>query len=121
MKYKFCSVIFITTFFFLILVNNNSFAAPDAGSLLKQEKESYKSYKDPLLKPKNNPKKERQKQESSDANKIYVKSFRFRGEINNFDPQVFKNLLRNFTNKKNTFEDLEYAASLIQNLYLENG
>ena len=121
MKYKFCSVIFVTTFFLFILVNNNSFAAPNAGSLLKQEKESYKSYKIPSVTPKNNPKKERQKQESSDASKIYVKSFRFRGEINNFDPQVFKNLLRNFTNKKNTFEDLEYAASLIQNLYLENG
>ena len=49
MKYKFCSVISITTFFLFILVNNNSFAAPDAGSLLKQEKEAYKSYKDPLL------------------------------------------------------------------------
>ena len=121
MKYQLCSSIFITTIFFLLLANNNSFAAPDAGTLLKQEKEAYRSYKDPLLTPKNNQKKERQKQESSGVNKIYVKSFRFRGEISNFDPQVFKNLLRNFTNKRNTFEDLEYAVSLIQNLYLENG
>ena len=121
MKYQLCSSIFITTIFFLLLANNNSFAAPDAGTLLKQEKEAYRSYKDPLLTPKNNQKKERQKQESSGANKIYVKSFRFRGEISNFDPKVLNNLLKNFTNKRNTFEDLEYAVSLIQNLYLENG
>ena len=37
--WKFCSVISITTFLLFILVNNNSFAAPDAGTLLKQEKE----------------------------------------------------------------------------------
>ena len=121
MKYQLCSSIFITTIFFLLLANNNSFAAPDAGTLLKQEKEAYRSYKDPLLTPKNNQKKERQKQESSGANKIYVKSFRFRGEISNFDPKVLNNLLKNFTNKRNTFEDLEYAVSIIQNLYLENG
>ena len=52
MKYQLCSSIFITTIFFLLLANNNSFAAPDAGTLLKQEKEAYRSYKDPLLTPK---------------------------------------------------------------------
>ena len=51
MKYQLCSSIFITTIFFLLLANNNSFAAPDAGTLLKQEKEAYRSYKDPLLTP----------------------------------------------------------------------
>ena len=59
MKYKFCSVIFITTFFLFFLAKNYSFAAPDAGCLLKQEKEAYKSYKDPSATPENKQKKER--------------------------------------------------------------
>ena len=56
MKYQFNTPLLLTSCFLFILVNNKSIAAPDAGSLLKQEEEIYKYYKDPLLKPKKKPK-----------------------------------------------------------------
>ena len=121
MKYQFNTPLLLTSCFLFILVNNKSIAAPDAGSLLKQEEEIYKYYKDPLIKPKKKPKKEKKKKESSNVNKIFVKQFKFLGDIDKFSIEFLNNLLKNFTNKENTFEDLNDAASLIQNLYLENG
>ena len=121
MKYQFNTPLLLTSCFLFILVNNKSIAAPDAGSLLKQEEEIYKYYKDPLIKPKKKPKKEKRKKESSNVNKIFVKQFKFLGDIDKFSIEFLNNLLKNFTNKENTFEDLNDAASLIQNLYLENG
>ena len=50
MKYQFNTPLLLTSCFLFILVNNKSIAAPDAGSLLKQEEEIYKYYKDPLIK-----------------------------------------------------------------------
>ena len=121
MKYQFNTPLLLTSFFLFILVNNKSFGAPDAGSLLKQEEEIFKYYKDPLFKPKKKPKKENKKIENSNVNKIFVKKFKFLGDIDKFSIEFLNNLLKNFTNKENTFEDLNDAASLIQNLYLENG
>ena len=57
MKYQLNIPLLLTSCFLFILVNNKSIAAPDAGSLLKQEEEIYKYYKDPLIKPKKKPKK----------------------------------------------------------------
>ena len=42
MKYQFNTPLLLTSCFLFILVNNKSIAAPDAGSLLKQEEEIYK-------------------------------------------------------------------------------
>ena len=121
MKYKHRTQIIFIMFLIFILANSKSFAAPDAGSLLKHEEEIYKFNEAPSLKPKKLPQKEKRKKNISGANKIYVKNFKFIGEINKFNPRIFENLLKNFINKENTFEDLKYAASLIQKFYLENG
>jgi len=61
MKYQFNTPLLLTSCFLFILVNNKSIAAPDAGSLLKQEEEIYKYYKDPLIKPKKKQKKKKRK------------------------------------------------------------
>ena len=121
MKYQFNTPLLLTSCFLFILVNNKSIAAPDAGSLLKQEEEIYKYYKDPLIKPKKKPKKEKKKKEISNVNKIFVKQFKFLGDIDKFNIEYLNNFLKNYTNKENTFEELKEAASLIQNLYLDNG
>ena len=116
MKYQFNTPLLLTSCFLFILVNNKSIAAPDAGSLLKQEEEIYKYYKDPLIKPKKKPKKEKKKKEISNVNKIFVKQFKFLGDIDKFNIEYLKYFLKNYTNKENTFEELKEAASLIQNL-----
>jgi len=121
MKYQFKTPILITSCFLFTLVNNKSVAAPDAGSLLKQEEEIYKYYKDPLIKPKKKQKKEKKKKESSGVNRIFVKQFQFLGDVYKFSIEYLNNLLQKYTNKENTFEELKEAASIIQNLYLENG
>ncbi len=121
MKYQFNTPLLLTSCFLFILVNNKSIAAPDAGSLLKQEEEIYKYYKDPLLKPKKKQKKEKKKKESANVNRIFVKQFQFLGDIDKYSVEFLNNLLKNYINKENTFEELNEAASIIQNLYLENG
>ena len=119
MKYQFNTPLLLTSCFLFILVNNKSIAAPDAGSLLKQEEEIYKYYKDPLLKPKKKQKKEKKKKESANVNRIFVKEFQFLGDIDKYSVEFLNNLLKNYINKENTFEELNEAASIIQNLSLE--
>ena len=98
MKYQFNTPLLLTSCFLFILVNNKSIAAPDAGSLLKQEEEIYKYYKDPLIKPKKKQKKEKKNKESATANRILVKKFQFLGDIDKFSIEYLNNLLKKFVN-----------------------
>lgn len=111
----------ITTCLIFILISNYSFASPDAGSLLKQEEEINKFNKSFTTKPKVPIQEKKPKKKRTEANKIYVKKFKFIGELTKFKPETFDSLLKDFINKENTFDDLTYAASLIQKLYSDNG
>ena len=84
MKYQFNTPLLLTSCFLFILVNNKSIAAPDAGSLLKQEEEIYKYYKDPLIKPKRSKKRKRKRKKAHNVNRIFVKQFQFLGDIYKF-------------------------------------
>ena len=96
MKYKHRTQINFIMFLIFILANSKSFAAPDAGSLLKHEEEIYKFNEAPSLKLKKLPQKEKRKKNISGANKIYVKNFKLIGKINKFNPTHRKSKHANF-------------------------
>ena len=110
-----------TAVFGFILINKPIFADTDAGSLLNREEEIYKFNKNPQKIPQIDKNKKSPPVRNSQSPTIFVKDFIFKGSITKFKKEIFRNLLKNYTNKKNTFEDLKYAAYLIQELYSEKG
>ena len=110
-----------TAVFGFILINKPIFADTDAGSLLNREEEIYKFNKNPQKIPQIDKNKKSPPVRNSQSPTIFVKDFIFKGSITKFKKEIFRDLLKNYTNKKNTFEDLKYAAYLIQELYSEKG
>jgi len=112
---------FVLTISFFILPNN-IWAAPDAGSLLKQEKELQQQQNLPKSIPKSlieDNTKEQQKQNVGE--KILIKEFRFDGEIKAFTKEELRKVIQDLYNKELTFNEIQNAALRIKNFYNQKG
>ena len=106
----------------LFIVPNVIWAAPDAGSLLKQEKELQQQQNLPKSIPKSlieDNTKEQQKQNVGE--KILIKEFRFDGEIKAFTKEELKKVIQDLYNKELTFNEIQNAALRIKNFYNQKG
>lgn len=112
---------FVLTISFFILPNV-TWAAPDAGSLLKQEKELQQQQNLPKSIPKSlieDNTKEQQKQNVGE--KILIKEFRFDGEIKAFTKEELKKVVQDLYNKELSFNEIQNAALRIKNFYNQKG
>ena len=107
---------------FFYLHSDLSFAAPDAGSLLKQEKELQQQQNLPKSIPKSlieDNTKEQEKQNVGE--KILIKEFRFDGEIKAFSKEELRRVIQDLYNKDLTFNEIQTAALRIKNFYNQKG
>ena len=107
---------------FFYLHSDLSFAAPDAGSLLKQEKELQQQQNLPKSIPKSlieDNTKEQEKQNVGE--KILIKEFRFDGEIKAFSKEELRRVIQDLHNKDLTFNEIQTAALRIKNFYNQKG
>ena len=111
----------ITLSTLLLFASKTANSVPDAGSLLKEE-EDIKSYKNiPRSFPKIDKEKEKKSKPVDDLkSSIFVNEIRFSGKIKKFPEAKLKSLLKDYTNKKLSFSEINEAVELIQEFYLVN-
>ena len=111
----------ITLSTLLLFASKTANSVPDAGSLLKEE-EDIKSYKNiPRSIPKFDEEKEKKSKPIDDLkSSIFVNEIRFSGKVKKFTEAKLKSLLKDYTNKKLSFSEINEAVELIQEFYLVN-
>ena len=111
----------ITLSTLLLFASKTANSVPDAGSLLKEE-EDIKSYKNiPRSIPKIDEEKEKKSKPVDDLkSSIFVNEIRFSGKVKKFTEAKLKSLLKDYTNKKLSFSEINEAVELIQEFYLVN-
>ena len=111
----------ITLSTLLLFASKTANSVPDAGSLLKEE-EDIKSYKNiPRSIPKIDEEKEKKSKPIDDLkSSIFVNEIRFSGKVKKFTEAKLKSLLKDYTNKKLSFSEINEAVELIQEFYLVN-
>ena len=118
MKTNFFALIFL----FIVFTTKLVIAAPDAGSLLKQEKELQQQQNLPRSIPKSLIEDNTQQPEKQNAGEtIFIKEFKFEGEIKAFTKEALKKVIQDLYNKELTFADIQSAASRIKNFYNQKG
>ena len=118
MKTNFFALIFL----FIVVAAKSVIAAPDAGSLLKQEKELQQQQNLPRSIPKSLIEDNTQQPEKQNAGEtIFIKEFKFEGEIKAFTKEALKKVIQDLYNKELTFADIQSAASRIKNFYNQKG
>ena len=118
MKSNFFALIFL----FIVFTTKLVIAAPDAGSLLKQEKELQQQQNLPRSIPKSLIEDNTQQPEKQNAGEtIFIKEFKFEGEIKAFTKEALKKVIQDLYNKELTFADIQSAASRIKNFYNQKG
>lgn len=113
---------FLSIFLFIVFTTKLAIAAPDAGSLLKQEKELQQQQNLPRSIPKSlieDNAKQPEKQNAGET--ILIKDFRFEGEIKAFAKEELKKVIQDLYNKELTFADIQSAALRIKNFYNQKG
>ena len=113
---------FLSIFLFIVFTTKLVIAAPDAGSLLKQEKELQQQQNLPRSIPKSlieDNAKQPEKQNAGET--ILIKDFRFEGEIKAFAKDELKKVIQDLYNKELTFADIQSAALRIKNFYNQKG
>ena len=109
-------------FLFIGFTTKLVIAAPDAGSLLKQEKELQQQQNLPRSIPKSlieDNTKQPEKQNAGET--IFIKEFKFEGEIKAFTKEELKKVIQDLYNKELTFADIQSAALKIKNFYNQKG
>ncbi|MGA1443763.1 MAG: ShlB/FhaC/HecB family hemolysin secretion/activation protein, partial [Methylophilaceae bacterium] len=92
------------------------------GSLLKQEKELQQQQNLPRSIPKSLIEDNTQQPEKQNAGEtIFIKEFKFEGEIKAFTKEALKKVIQDLYNKELTFADIQSAASRIKNFYNQKG
>ena len=118
MKYKRFFII-VSSFFIL---SNAALAAPDAGSLLKQEKELQQQQNLPKSIPKSLIDDNTKEQKTQNVGeKILIKEFRFDGEIKAFTKEELRKVIQDLYNKELTFNEIQTAALRIKKFYNQKG
>jgi len=116
------SNLFALIFLFIVFTTKSLIAAPDAGSLLKQEKELQQQQNLPRSIPKSLIEDNTQQPEKQNAGEtIFIKEFKFEGEIKAFAKDELKKVIQDLYNKELTFADIQSAASRIKNFYNQKG
>ena len=116
------SNLFVLIFLFIVFTTKSVIAAPDAGSLLKQEKELQQQQNLPRSIPKSLIEDNTQQPEKQNAGEtIFIKEFKFEGEIKAFTKEALKKVIQDLYNKELTFADIQSAASRIKNFYNQKG
>ena len=116
------SNLFALIFLFIVFTTKSVIAAPDAGSLLKQEKELQQQQNLPRSIPKSLIEDNTQQPEKQNAGEtIFIKEFKFEGEIKAFTKEALKKVIQDLYNKELTFADIQSAASRIKNFYNQKG
>jgi len=116
------SNLFVLIFLFILFTTKSVIAAPDAGSLLKQEKELQQQQNLPRSIPKSLIEDNTQQPEKQNAGEtIFIKEFKFEGEIKAFTKEELKKVIQDLYNKELTFADIQSAASRIKNFYNQKG
>jgi len=116
------SNLFALIFLFIVFTAKSVIAAPDAGSLLKQEKELQQQQNLPRSIPKSLIEDNTQQPEKQNAGEtIFIKEFKFEGEIKAFTKEALKKVIQDLYNKELTFADIQSAASRIKNFYNQKG
>ena len=116
------SNLFALIFLFILFTTKSVIAAPDAGSLLKQEKELQQQQNLPRSIPKSLIEDNTQQPEKQNAGEtIFIKEFKFEGEIKAFTKEALKKVIQDLYNKELTFADIQSAASRIKNFYNQKG
>ena len=116
------SNLFVLIFLFIVFAAKSVIAAPDAGSLLKQEKELQQQQNLPRSIPKSLIEDNTQQPEKQNAGEtIFIKEFKFEGEIKAFTKEALKKVIQDLYNKELTFADIQSAASRIKNFYNQKG
>lgn len=114
-------IFFFIVILFLILPNG-ALAAPDAGSLLKQEKELQQQQNLPKSIPKSLIDDNTKEQKTQNVGeKILIKEFRFDGEIKAFTKLELRKVIQDLYNKELTFNEIQTAALRIKNFYNQKG
>ena len=114
--------LFTLIFLFIVFTTKLVIAAPDAGSLLKQEKELQQQQNLPRSIPKSLIEDNTQQPEKQNAGEtIFIKEFKFEGEIKAFTKEALKKVIQDLYNKELTFADIQSAASRIKNFYNQKG
>ena len=115
MKYK-----QLVIFSLLIAYAGVSYAAPDAGELLRQQQDLDRLKNLPQAIPV--PKKEEATRKKSESSaKILVNSFRFEGNLGKFTAEQLANEVKDLVGKELTFDDIQLAADKITTFYQEKG
>ena len=116
------SNLFALIFLFIVFTTKSVIAAPDAGSLLKQEKELQQQQNLPRSIPKSLMEDNTKQPEKQNAGEtIFIKEFKFEGEIKAFTKEALKKVIQDLYNKELTFADIQSAASRIKNFYNQKG
>src|SRR6056300_63971 len=116
------SNLFVLIFLFIVFAAKSVIAAPDAGSLLKQEKELQQQQNLSRSIPKSLIEDNTQQPEKQNAGEtIFIKEFRFEGEIKAFTKEELRKVIQDLYNKELTFADIQSAASRIKNFYNQKG
>ena len=117
---NFVSFFILVASFFIL--SNGAWAAPDAGSLLKQEKELQQQQNLPKSIPKSLIDDNTKEQKTQNVGeKILVKEFRFDGEIKAFTKEELRKVIQDLYNKELTFNEIQTAALRIKNFYNQKG
>jgi hemolysin activation/secretion protein len=117
---NFVSFFILVASFFIL--SNGAWAAPDAGSLLKQEKELQQQQNLPKSIPKSLIDDNTKEQKTQNVGeKILVKEFRFDGEIKAFTKEELRKVIQDLYNKELTFNEIQTAALRIKNFYNKKG
>jgi len=118
MKFKRFFIIVISFF----ILTNDTWSAPDAGSLLKQEKELQQQQNLPKSIPKSLIDDNTKEQKTQNVGeKILIKEFRFEGEIKAFTKEELRKVIQDLYNKELTFNEIQTAALRIKNFYNQKG
>jgi hemolysin activation/secretion protein len=103
-------------------ISRKSFAAPDAGSLLKDQQDLQKLNELPKSIPENLFENSIENNSSStEEDKILVKEFVFDGDIKAFTNDELKKVIADLYNKELTFNEIQSAAVRIKNFYNKKG
>ena len=117
---NFVSFFILVASFFIL--SNGAWAAPDAGSLLKQEKELQQQQNLPKSIPKSLIDDNTKEQKTQNVGeKILIKEFRFDGEIKAFTKEELRKVIQDLYNKELTFNEIQTAALRIKNFYNQKG
>jgi len=105
------NIYFFSLILSLFLIQGKSFAAPDAGSLLKDQQDLQKLNELPKSIPENLFENSIENNSSStEEDKILVKEFVFDGDIKAFTNDELKKVIADLYNKELTFNEIQSAA-----------